>query len=114
MISGGCVIFGLLDSSFLSIPSFIIARTQVTDANFDCSGAGISLQAMDSSHVSLVSLLLRSDGFEPYRCDHTINLGINIASMAKVRTLPEIIFRVSDSASNLVGLLFHTFFVQHR
>ena len=40
---------------------------------------------MDSSHVSLVALMLRSDGFDPYRCDHTINLGINMASMAKVR-----------------------------
>jgi len=56
----------------------------VTEANLDCSGVGISLQAMDSSHVSLVSLLLRSDGFEPYRCDHTISLGINFGSMAKV------------------------------
>eukprot|EP00123_Amoebidium_parasiticum_P004132 comp15416_c0_seq1/m.12364 comp15416_c0_seq1/g.12364 ORF comp15416_c0_seq1/g.12364 comp15416_c0_seq1/m.12364 type:complete len:263 (-) comp15416_c0_seq1:426-1214(-) len=56
----------------------------VTEANFDCSGAGISLQAMDSSHVSLVSLLLRSDGFDPYRCDRSINLGINLTSMAKI------------------------------
>jgi len=35
----------------------------VTDANFDCSNTGITLQAMDSSHVSLVSLMLRRDGF---------------------------------------------------
>ncbi|CAG8723323.1 11648_t:CDS:1, partial [Scutellospora calospora] len=33
----------------------------VTDANFDCSETGISLQAMDNSHVALVSLLLRSE-----------------------------------------------------
>lgn len=39
---------------------------------------------MDSSHVSLVSLLLRSDGFESYRCDRPISLGINIASMTKI------------------------------
>ncbi|KAH7286717.1 hypothetical protein KP509_32G019600 [Ceratopteris richardii] len=32
----------------------------VTDANFDCSSTGFSLQAMDSSHVALVALLLRS------------------------------------------------------
>jgi hypothetical protein len=41
----------------------------VTDANFDCSATGFGLQAMDSSHVSLVALLLRADGFEHYRCD---------------------------------------------
>jgi proliferating cell nuclear antigen len=47
----------------------------VTDANFDCSATGYSLQAMDSSHVSLVALLLRSDGFEHYRCDRTMSMG---------------------------------------
>lgn len=39
----------------------------VTDANFDCSSAGVSLQAMDSSHVSLVALFLRAEGFQHYR-----------------------------------------------
>jgi len=47
----------------------------VTDANFDCSATGFSLQAMDSSHVALVSLLLRSEGFEHYRCDRNISMG---------------------------------------
>lgn len=56
----------------------------VADANFDCSSSGISLQAMDSSHVSLVSMLLRSDGFDWYHCDHPLALGINLASMAKI------------------------------
>lgn len=56
----------------------------VTDANFDCSSTGITLQAMDSSHVSLVSLLLRADGFEHYRCDRSLSLGINLGSMAKI------------------------------
>jgi proliferating cell nuclear antigen len=39
---------------------------------------------MDNSHVSLVSLLLRSDAFEPYRCDRNLALGINMSSMAKI------------------------------
>ena len=47
----------------------------VTDANFDCTPTGFSLQAMDSSHVSLVSLNLRSDGFEYYRCDKPLSMG---------------------------------------
>ena len=38
---------------------------------------GVSMQAMDSSHVSLVSLELKADGFEPYRCDKNITLGLN-------------------------------------
>jgi proliferating cell nuclear antigen len=56
----------------------------VTEANFDCSTTGISVQAMDSSHVSLVGLLLRAEGFDHYRCDRNISLGINLGSMAKV------------------------------
>jgi proliferating cell nuclear antigen len=56
----------------------------VTEANFDCSSTGVSLQAMDSSHVSLVALLLRAEGFDHFRCDRSISLGINLASMGKV------------------------------
>jgi proliferating cell nuclear antigen len=55
----------------------------VTDANFDCSPTGFSLQAMDSSHVSLVALLLRADGFEHYRCDRAISMGMNLANMVR-------------------------------
>jgi len=56
----------------------------VTDANFDCSSEGINLQAMDSSHVSLVALYLRGEGFQHFRADRNISLGINLASMAKI------------------------------
>jgi proliferating cell nuclear antigen len=56
----------------------------VSDANWDCNESGIALQAMDSAHVALVSLLLRSDGFEPYRCDRNLTLGLNVGTMAKV------------------------------
>lgn len=55
----------------------------MTDANFDCSANGFSLQAMDSSHVSLVALLLRADGFDLYRCDKNMSMGMNIANMAR-------------------------------
>lgn len=56
----------------------------VTDANFECSPTGIKLQAMDTSHVSLVHLLLKSDGFSKYRCDRNVTLGINLVNMAKI------------------------------
>jgi proliferating cell nuclear antigen len=39
---------------------------------------------MDTSHVSLVSLLMRDDGFEFYRCDRSLSLGLNLASITKV------------------------------
>ncbi|KAJ3186822.1 hypothetical protein HK101_009564 [Irineochytrium annulatum] len=56
----------------------------VTDANLDCNESGIALQAMDNSHVALVSLLLRSSAFSPYRCDAAFSIGINLVSLSKI------------------------------
>nr|AGM32102.1 proliferating cell nuclear antigen [Coptotermes formosanus] len=56
----------------------------LNEATFDCSDSGIQLQAMDNSHVSLVSMNLRSDGFDKYRCDRNISMGMNLGSMSKI------------------------------
>eukprot|EP00753_Platysulcus_tardus_P022646 PLAT9854.1.p1 GENE.PLAT9854.1~~PLAT9854.1.p1 ORF type:complete len:262 (+),score=163.12 PLAT9854.1:93-878(+) len=56
----------------------------VTEVNLDCTPSGIALQAMDPSHVTLVNLMLRSEGFDLYRCDRNITLGLNLVSLAKV------------------------------
>lgn len=53
------------------------------EATFDCSDSGIQLQAMDNSHVSLVSLNLRSDGFDKYRCDRNLSMGMNLSRYVK-------------------------------
>jgi len=83
----------------------------VTDANFDCSANGISLQAMDSSHVSLVALLLRKDGFDFYRCDRNLSLGINLGSMAKILKCAgnddRVTIRAEDSA-DVVTFIFES------
>ena len=42
-------------------------RELVTDANLECNESGISMQAMDSSHVSLCALQLKSEGFDHFR-----------------------------------------------
>ena len=44
----------------------------LNEATWDCSDSGIQLQAMDNSHVSLVSVSLRSDGFDKFRCDRQV------------------------------------------
>src|ERR1700733_9367034 len=59
-------------------------RDLVNEAKFEFTPSGITLQSMDSAHVILVSLLLRSDGFESYRCDRTIPVGINLGSLGKI------------------------------
>jgi len=80
----------------------------VDNANFECTAAGIALQAMDSSHVSLVSLLLRQDGFDHYRCDRSLTLGINIASMTKILKCASnddtVTIRADDNGDNVTFL----------
>ncbi|KAK3596376.1 hypothetical protein CHS0354_036926 [Potamilus streckersoni] len=56
----------------------------LTEAKWDCNSTGITLQAMDSSHVSLVSLNLRAEGFDTFRCDRNLSMGINLSSMSKI------------------------------
>ena len=56
----------------------------VSDVNFECNSQGLSLQAMDQSHVSLVYLILKPEGFEYFRCDTSITLGINLLSLYKI------------------------------
>jgi proliferating cell nuclear antigen len=56
----------------------------VQDCNFDCNDSGIALQAMDNSHVALVSMALKAESFQPYRCDRNIALGLNLTSLTKV------------------------------
>uniref|UniRef100_A0A1A9WKC2 DNA sliding clamp PCNA n=1 Tax=Glossina brevipalpis TaxID=37001 RepID=A0A1A9WKC2_9MUSC len=56
----------------------------LNEGTFDCSDSGIQLQAMDNSHVSLVSLTLRSDSFDKFRCDRNLSMGMNLSTMAKI------------------------------
>jgi proliferating cell nuclear antigen len=71
--------------SYSSSPQVLEAtRELITESNFDVSGSGIALQAMDSSHVSLVALLLRADGFEQFRCDRSFSMGMNLNNMTKM------------------------------
>ena len=42
-------------------------RELVVDANLECNESGITMQAMDSSHVSLCALNLKAEGFDHFR-----------------------------------------------
>merc|ERR1711907_136440 len=54
------------------------------DVNFDCSEKGMQVQSMDSSHVALVSLLLRESAFADFKCDRPTSLGMNVDSLGKI------------------------------
>ena len=41
----------------------------VNEENLEATSNGLSLQAMDSAHISLISLNMKEEGFEGYRCE---------------------------------------------
>lgn len=59
-------------------------RDLVQQSNIECSEEEMAIQAMDSSHVSLVQVVLRSSGFEHYRCDRPLALGFNSSNLGKI------------------------------
>lgn len=81
----------------------------VQDCNFDCNDAGIALQAMDNSHVALVSMMLKAESFSPYRCDRNIALGINLNSLTKVLRCAnneDVLTLKAEDAPDAVNLVF--------
>jgi proliferating cell nuclear antigen len=54
------------------------------DVNFDCSEKGLQVQSMDSSHVALVSMMLRETAFSEFKCDRPTSLGMNVESLGKI------------------------------
>lgn len=56
----------------------------VSEINLDVTTTGINLQAMDASHVALVSVTLSSEGFSSYLCDKPLTLGINVSNLWKL------------------------------
>ena len=55
--------------------------------NIDVNNKGISIQAMDSCHVALVSLSLREKAFAYYTCQKPLTLGLTIENVAKILKL---------------------------
>lgn len=59
-------------------------RELVEEANIDCNQSGLSLQAMDASHVALVAMHLSAKGFDSFKCEEPIALGVNLGSILKI------------------------------
>ncbi|TQS39402.1 hypothetical protein Golomagni_00072 [Golovinomyces magnicellulatus] len=83
----------------------------VQDCNFDCNDSGVALQAMDNSHVALVSMMLKAESFSPYRCDRNLALGLNLASLTKVLRAAQgddILTIKAEDAPDSLNLLFES------
>ena len=77
----------------------------VNDANLECSEEEISIQCMDSSHVSLVAVSLQAAAFDHYRCDRPLALGVNSGNMAKIMKMmgrdDVVVLKAEDEPDNL-------------
>ena len=83
----------------------------VTECNLECNDSGIALQAMDNSHVALVAMMLRSDGFDPYRCDRNLPLGINLTNLGKILKCArndDIVTLKADDDGDALSLVFES------
>lgn len=83
----------------------------VQDCNFDCNDSGIALQAMDNSHVALVSMMLKAEGFSPFRCDRNIALGVNLTSLTKVLRAAQnedILTLKAEDAPDVLNIVFES------
>jgi proliferating cell nuclear antigen len=67
----------VLKRAFESIKDLVVA------GNFDCSSKGISLQSMDTTHIALITLYLDSSGFDSYRCDKNMSIGMDLKVLCK-------------------------------
>ena len=83
----------------------------IQDANMDCSDDEIAIQSMDSSHVSLVAVSLRSEGLDHYRCDRSVSLGFNSQNLSKILKCAgndDIITLKSDDNADSLTLMFES------
>lgn len=66
---------------------------------------------MDNSHVALVSMMLKAEGFSPFRCDRNIALGIDLNSLTKVLRAAQnedILTLKAEDAPDVVNLVFES------
>jgi len=56
----------------------------VDDVTINAGPNGISLQAMDGTHVALVSLDLKDSGFQDYRSDQNFEIGIRLKQLYRI------------------------------
>ena len=74
----------------------------VNEVNLEATSNGLSLQAMDTVHVSFVSLNMKEESFEEYRCYKNTTLGLNLHDFGKVLKLekPNDVMTISANEIN--------------
>lgn len=63
---------------------FEVLTNILTDINMQVDKNGLRISATDSSHVSLVYVLIRGDKLESFKCTRPHTIGLNIPTLHKV------------------------------
>ncbi len=75
----------MFKASYKSAGNFIkivdALATMIDVATFKVSPAGLSLKAMDPSHVAMVDLQLSKEAFSDYKCDKELPIRINLTDL---------------------------------
>ena len=61
-----------------------VLKDIVVDCVVRCHSDGMTMQAMDASHVVLCSFTLSANAFEHYSCENPIELGINMPTLEQI------------------------------
>ncbi|AEA39093.1 proliferating cell nuclear antigen (nucleomorph) [Cryptomonas paramecium] len=56
-------------------------KDMVNNVNFECDSDGITLKSVDQSHVAVVCLSLKAEGFDYFHCEKPITLGVKLSSL---------------------------------
>lgn len=77
----------------------------INDANWEVSEEEMTIQCMDSSHVSLVDVSLSAAAFDHFRCDKALKLGFNTPNMSKIMKMMNkddtVIMKAEDDGDTL-------------
>lgn len=78
----------MLDARFKDASTFKhlvqVLKDIVVDCIVRCHNDGMTMQAMDASHVVLCSFTLSANAFDHYVCENEIELGINIPTLEQI------------------------------
>lgn len=63
---------------------FEALKNILADINFKADSNGLKLTTIDGTEKAIINIFLRSDKFEEYTCETSVNIGINLVSFFKI------------------------------
>jgi len=63
---------------------FEALKNILADINFKADSTGLKLTTIDGTENAIINIFLRSDKFEEYVCENSVNIGINLISFFKI------------------------------